>query len=268
MQEAPSERPLAGRTIALTRSEEDNLGWAIELERLGARVISAPCIRLEPLSAPAIWTAIAANPSRVTDLVFTSAHAARFFIALSDQAGLSGAWRDKNVFAIGASTAAELLRLGLDAQVRDDVRTSAELAEVVVASGAIGPRSVVLLPRSRAGRSELSRRFAAAGAEIIDLPIYEPRPDPTEATTRFVEDWTRGDRPNWIVFASPSAVEAFAAVGNRVGATLIADPSVGILAIGPTTRAALDRHRTAAIAVADGASASGIAAKLVALESR
>src|SRR5919202_1087127 len=75
----PGARPLAGKTVMLTRPPAQSADMAAMLERLGARVIHCPTIAVaEPSSWQPLDAAIAGLES-YDWLIFTSANGVEFF---------------------------------------------------------------------------------------------------------------------------------------------------------------------------------------------
>ncbi len=95
----------------------------------------------------------------------------------------------------------------------------------------------VLVTRSRAQASALSRRLEELGAEAIEVPAIEVRPP---------EDWLPLDRAiarlpefAWIVFTSVNAVDSFFGRLDAAGRDARALAGVRVAAIGPATAEAL-----------------------------
>jgi len=100
-----------------------------------------------------------------------------------------------------------------------------------------GIRVVVTRPRDRA--EALCFLLEDEGAEVISIPVLELKPPedprPLLAAAEGIQ------RYRWVVFASPSAVEAFADALREAG-TLDRMGHVKLAAVGPRTARELERH--------------------------
>jgi len=110
----PRRRPLAGRTIVVTRARAQAAVFTAQLRKEGARVIVAPAIAFRP---PRSWRradrAIGRLPAYEM-VIFTSVNAVTRFAARLRRRGTGmGALRDAEVVAIGPATGAALRKEGL-----------------------------------------------------------------------------------------------------------------------------------------------------------
>ncbi|HXH58847.1 uroporphyrinogen-III C-methyltransferase [Iamia sp.] len=99
----------------------------------------------------------------------------------------------------------------------------------------------VVVTRTRAQASQLSRALLTVGAEPIEVPVIEigPPSDDGVALSAAVADLAAND---WVVFTSPNGVDrTFAGIADTR-----ALGGVRVAAIGPGTAAALERYRVVA----------------------
>jgi uroporphyrinogen III methyltransferase/synthase len=185
-------RPLHGVSVAVTRARAQARGLAERLAGLGAWVLEAPLIRIEPLGgAPIDLTAY--------DVVcLTSPNSPRLLLQRvgGDARRLAGL----EVAAIGPGTAAALREVGIVADVVAE-RFVAEGLVDALAGGAAGRR--FLVARAEEARDALPDGLRAAGAASVDVvPLYR---------TRF-ERPAGVDAPaaDLVTFTSSSTVRAFA----------------------------------------------------------
>ena len=102
----------------------------------------------------------------------------------------------------------------------------------------------VLVTRSRRQASELRERLEALGAEAIEFPTI--RLEPPRSDKRLRDAARNVDRYDWIVFTSVNAVERFIEIVlEENGGDVRAFRDARIAAIGPATRAAVERHHLA-----------------------
>ncbi|MDX6669932.1 MAG: uroporphyrinogen methyltransferase / synthase [Solirubrobacteraceae bacterium] len=216
------ERPLHGRTVAVTRARAQASGLVAKLRGLGADVVEAPAIRIEPL------------PGEAPDLdgydlvVFTSPNGVSlFFERLSDGGRDARALAGKTVAAIGPGTADALRERGIEPDVvpeRSVAESLLEALEDVAVQRA-------LVARAQEARDVLPDGLRERGAEVDVLELYRTVAEPLDGDAR--EAALGAD---WIAFTSASTVRYFLdAAGGQ-------PPRGRIVSIGPVTSAALREH--------------------------
>jgi uroporphyrinogen III methyltransferase/synthase len=213
------ERPLQGRTVAVTRARAQASELAARLRSLGATVVEAPAIRIESLDTPL-------PPVRDYDLVcVTSPNGAELLLdRLHDARDLAGV----RVAAIGPGTARALRERG----VEPDLVPARAVAEGLVEALAGKRFERVLIARAAAGRDVLPDALRARGAHVDVVALYETVPEPLDDATR-----TAAAAADYLLFTSASAVRFFVAAA---GAETLRGPRV--VSIGPATSDALREH--------------------------
>jgi uroporphyrinogen III methyltransferase / synthase len=210
-------RPLHGRTIAVTRARAQASALAARLRALGATVVEAPAIRIEPLEAKL-------PPMRDYDLVcVTSPNGAELLLdRLRDARELAGV----TVAAIGPGTARALRARG----VEPDVVPERAVAEGLVAALADVPVRRALIARAAEGRDVLPDALREQGAQVDVVALYETVAEPLDDDTR-----AAAAAADYLLFTSASSVRFYAqAAGGLAGPRLVT--------IGPATSAALREH--------------------------
>jgi uroporphyrinogen III methyltransferase/synthase len=222
--------PLQGRRVAVTRARAQVSELAARLEALGAEVIEAPAIRIEPLTAsPEVGAAIGKLADHGYDVVcLTSPNGARLLLDALDEAGLDArALAGVTLAAIGPGTAATLREGGLRADLVPPRSIAESLAEEVVAAGVQGKR--VLVARALEARDVLPDTLAAAGAEVDVVPIYETVREPLgEAVAAAVVE------ADYVTFTSSSTVRFFS---ESLGGPSNVPDGARVVSIGPITSA-------------------------------
>ena len=150
--------PLAGRRIVVTRARAQSSDLVARLTALGADVVCAPLIRIEPVTELAPLRGAIAALRGYDWIVFTSANAVE--IACADPAPFRGA----QVAAIGPATAAALERVGIAVALVPARYVAEALAEALVARGVTGQR--ILVPTAERARPVLGDALRAAGAAV------------------------------------------------------------------------------------------------------
>jgi uroporphyrinogen III methyltransferase / synthase len=213
--------PLAGRTVAVTRAREQASGLARGLEALGARVVQAPVIRIEPLPGPPL------DPAPYDLICLTSPNGVgalfeRLAAGGRDARALAGA----RVAAIGPGTARALAERGIVA----DVVPERFVAESLVEALAEVPVSRALVARARQARDVLPDALRERGAEVDVLELYETVADPP--SERVLETAANAD---YITFTSSSTVRFFLQAASTEDGKAAISPATRIVSIGPVT---------------------------------
>jgi len=217
--------PLTGRTVAVTRARAQASSLAQRLHALGATVVEAPAIRIEPLevSLPDLGR---------YDLVgFTSPNAVgllweRLLTAGHDARALAGA----RVAAIGPGTARALREHGLVA----DVVPERFVAEGLIEALGDVPVRRALICRPREARDVLPDALRERGAEVDILALYETVAEPLSQATR--DAVVASD---YVTFTSSSTVRFFL---EAIGGPGALGPGVRTVSIGPATSETMSEH--------------------------
>ena len=210
-------RPLHGRTIAVTRARAQASALAKRLRDLGATVVEAPAIRIEPLPA--------AKPdlSRYDLVAVTSPNGAeRLLSLLRDARELAGI----TVAAIGPGTARAMRERG----VEPDVVPERAVAEGLVEALRDVPVTRALIARAAEGRDVLPDALRERGAEVDLLALYETVAEPLGEDTR-----AAAAAADYLTFTSASSVRFYVEASGELHGPRIAS-------IGPATSAALREH--------------------------
>jgi uroporphyrinogen III methyltransferase / synthase len=217
------QRPLAGRIVAVTRARAQASGLASTLRRLGAEVLEAPAIRIEPLAGPA-------PPIDRYDLVcLTSPNGVGLLFERLASEGLDArALAGARVAAIGPGTAAALRERGVIA----DIVPERFVAEGLVEALADVPVNRALIARAARARDTLPAALRERGAEVDVVDLYETVAEPLDAAQ--LQQLARAD---YITFTSSSTVRFLL---QSAGGHL--DGHARIVSIGPVTSETLREH--------------------------
>jgi len=236
-------RPLRGITVAVTRARAQASGLASRLEALGASVLQAPVIRVQPLPPPVRASSdMEGDPDRPTidptpyDLIcLTSANAvSALFDRLDDGVhprGDARALASARIAVIGESTARALAEHGVVA----DVVPERFVAESLVQALSEIPISRALVARARHARDVLPDALRARGVQVDVLELYETVAEPlSPAALQAVR------AADYLTFTSSSTVRFFlqAAGGGDGGLSA----ATRIVSIGPITSVTLREH--------------------------
>ena len=209
-------RPLFGRTVLVTRPEDQAEDLGSRLVELGATVIYQPAIAIGP---PQDWSAVdraLAELDRYDWLVFSSANGVRALLERLHALGKDvRALGHVKLAAIGSGTAEALREYHLNADfVPREFRAEA-LAEGL-ADGARGKR--FLLARASRGREVLAEQLQAAGGEVEQIVVYSST-DVTELEPA-VAAALELNRVDWITVTSSAIARSLAnLLGDRLAKT-------------------------------------------------
>jgi len=216
------DRPLAGRTVAVTRARAQSSGLAARLRGLGAGVVEAPAIRIRPLpgAAPAL--------DGVDLVCLTSPNGVRLLFERLAASGLDArALAGRTVAAIGPGTARALRDHGVVA----DVIPERSVAESLVEALREVPVSRALIARAAEARDVLPHALRARGAEVTVEALYETVAEPLDEQAR-----AAALAADYVTFTSSSTVRFFLAAAGPAAVL------PRIVSIGPVTSGTLREH--------------------------
>ena len=210
-------RPLFGRSVVVTRARAQASGLAARLSALGAEVIEAPAIRIDPRPAAEV-DPVVAGIADFPFVIFTSPNGVTLFSQSLERNGLDAReLGGVTVAAIGPGTAAELRRSGIRADVVPPRSIAESLVEALAELPVTGKR--VLVARAAEARDVLPEALLERGAEVEILPLYDTVAEPL---TEPIAD------ADYVTFTSSSTVRFFfenAAIPN----------GARVVSIGPVT---------------------------------
>ncbi|OLC55672.1 MAG: hypothetical protein AUH85_08630 [Chloroflexi bacterium 13_1_40CM_4_68_4] len=199
-----------GAWVVLTREDDD---LARELNRRAYRVVTLPCVHIRAFDRGALAkTVTALGPD--DRLVITSVRGADAILAAVEAREIRAP-----VTAIGRATNDRLAQSGVEAELapQPDGASLARSLDV--------PGGMVLLARSDRALADLPAILRERGARVKEVVAYRTV---AEALGDVATVRSRAPRAV-VVFASPSAVDGFAAA--------VPEPPGAVVAIGPTTAA-------------------------------
>jgi uroporphyrinogen III methyltransferase/synthase len=224
-------RPLFGRRVAVTRARAQASVLAGRLSALGAEVVEAPAIRIEPRP---LEGALARAVERIEDyavVCLTSPNGAALLLdALEARGRDARALAGAVVAAIGPGTAAELRRRGIRADVVPERSIAEALIEALEATPVEGRD--VLVARAAEARDVLPDALAARGARVEVAALYD-----TVADALAAERADEVARADYVTFTSSSTVRfLLGALGGSM------PERARLVSIGPVTSATLREH--------------------------
>lgn len=224
-----ADRPLAGRSVLLTRSHAANRPLRRQLETMGAAVVEMPAIEILPPEDPRPLEMALRNLDRYAWICLTSRNAAEVVAAMLGENGLPLP-PGIQVGAVGLATAQGLEDRGIRVDCRPGVATGSALVAAILRAGAAGSR--VLLPQGDRARPEV-REGLEAGGVLVDVVIAYRTVHPPASDDALA--LARGGGIDIAVLSSPSALHGLLlSLGDNDALARIK-----LVCIGPTTASAV-----------------------------
>ena len=229
---AQASQPLAGRRIVITRAREQAGEMVLALEALGAEVVTAPAIRIEPVADLEPLRVALANLGRYRWVVFTSQNSVQVvFEKLMAWGHPPNHFAKARVAAIGPATGDALSMLGVPVDVLPEGYVAESLLEAIASQGDLhGAR--VLIPQAEIARDILAEGLRNLGADVDVIPVYRTVPA-LEDGAALAGDILAG-RIDAITFTSSSTVHSFV---QSVGPAVARSDRYRAAVIGPITAA-------------------------------
>jgi uroporphyrinogen III methyltransferase / synthase len=215
-------QPLAGVRIVVTRAVHQAEELAGPLRALGADVILLPTIAIAPPQNPAPLREAVAHCEQYDWIIFTSVNAVEAFAA--EQSGL-GRCRGR-IATVGSATAQAAERYGFTVSLTPEKYIAESLAEAFAREDLKDFR--ILIPSAAVARDVVPRELRKRGAQVDVVEAYRNILPPEAAQT--AAGIFREPYPDWVLFASSSAVENLVAL---IGPEPLRNVSIGT--IGPAT---------------------------------
>ncbi len=247
--------PLFGKRILLTRERERSEELGRMFETLGASVVSCPTVSIIPALSENFDTALS-HLKEYAWLVFLSPNGVRhFFRELSRRHWDLRVLAGLRIFSMGSSTTEALSSVGI---LPDASPESSHGAGVVNAFAAFSlpDRSKILLVRGDRGSGVIPEGLKKLGHDVDTIGVYEnilPEIPPykRERLNTFIEDHSI----DLAIYYSPSAFTGLCELFPELLPRIMSIPS---LAIGPTTKAALEKGPASTILLSRLPTNSGI----------
>jgi len=252
--ESVTERPLAGRHIAITRPPEQAPELAALLERAGARVTLLSSIAIAPLDDTAALDEALRRMAAFDWIVLTSVNGVAAVSERLAALGLDWAARGRaRIAVIGPATARALQAQGATPDLIPDEYVAEGILEGL---GAVAGTRILLL-RADIARRSLAEGLRARGAAIEEVAAYHTVERPVEART--LRALLEADRPDAITFTSSSTVRGLLK-SLPTGGPPPHDALAGIAlaCIGPITAGTLREHGLEPAVVADEYTVPGL----------
>jgi len=200
-----AQTPLAGRRIVVTRARAQASQLVDRLGALGADVLQAPVIRIEPLPDLTLMHRALERLSSYDWVVFTSQNTVE--IACTEPV----AFAQTKVAAIGPATAQALEQLGVRVALVPPRHVAEGLVDALAAEELHG--SDVLILAAEKTRPVLEDGLRAQGAVVDVVPVYRTVPEGGDGAALGRELAT--GKIDAVTFTSSSTVEHFVSLVGR-----------------------------------------------------
>ncbi len=203
-------KPLFGKKIVITRTEEQSEELQVLLKDLGANVITLPMIKIVPPSDYSALDSAIEGIDRYDWMIFTSVNGVKFFFSrLKEKKGDVRELKGIKIMAIGPRTREEIERQNISV----DAMPEKFIAESVVSLfGEDIKNKKILLPRARIARDVIPVELRKKGAHVDVVTAYETvLPDIKRGE---IQSIFRKDRVEVVIFTSSSTVRNFVAIAG------------------------------------------------------
>ena len=201
-------KPLHGKTIAITRARAQASNMHTQLLEAGAKVIEFPTIKIEPCLDHDELIDFCEHVGEYSWLVFTSVNGVdTFFDGLLEIGKDSRALSSIKVASIGSATAEHLLDRGIVPDLIPDEYKAEGVLEALLERG-VGSGDKVVIARAKKTRQVLNEGLEAKGVEVKVMEVYETHVDGGDIQEAFAEALKAGEI-DAISFSSSSTVDNF-----------------------------------------------------------
>lgn len=215
-------RPLFGKSIVITRDPAQQGQLERRLKLLGARVISAPTIKIVPPKDA--YVALDESIARLDEysfLIFTSTNAVSAFFGRLDDLRKLGKIK---IAAVGSATRDAILKY----RIGVDIMPQSYVGDSLLAEFPDGNGERILIPRAFKARDVLPKGLRLKGYEVTIVPAYE-----TQLNESVDVDGELLANADAICFTSSSTVQNFVKI---FGSKCVPRKSISI---GPVTSQAM-----------------------------
>jgi uroporphyrinogen III methyltransferase/synthase len=228
-----SELPLYGKTIVVTRPQEQTKEFTDLLERYGARVIHFPAI---VIASPSSWTECDSSFTKLSlysGIIFTSANAVEYFFRRAKERKVMDQLKQCRMFAVGDRTKLQIEQYGFAVEKFAKSSSAAQLAKQIVETSAKGEK--FLFPKGDLAMNDIEEILSSHEINVDSVTVYFTQEPPFNSERKaLIESIEEGT--DLITFFSPSSVNN---VFRRVSPAFIT--AVGVAVIGMTTADAARR---------------------------
>ena len=203
----PKNFPLSGLRFLVTRQDTPESSLSILLQSQGAAVLSAAMTKIIPPESWQSFDETVKGSLKIDWVVFTSSNGVSFCVSrLSDlQIDPQFFFSKIKIACVGQSTSSALSRHGISAELIPEHFQSEGLIDAFSQYDLKNKRCWLI--QAESPRKTLRLALKKQGAKIISTPVY--RTVSSGKDTSFLLEELDQAKLDWIIFASPSAVQNF-----------------------------------------------------------
>lgn len=171
-QSSPSNLPLRGKNVLITRSAEQSSKFKDLLQQQGANILEMPALEITPPSSWADLDRAIANLASFNWLILTSANGVNYFFdRLETQGKDTRTLAGIKIAVVGKKTAATLKQKNL----QSDFIPPDFIADSLVENfpEALSQKKILFPRVETGGREILVKELSAKGAEVVEVAAYQ-----------------------------------------------------------------------------------------------
>jgi uroporphyrinogen-III synthase len=237
------DRPLTGKTVAVTRPREQAEETVKAIEALGGKAYLFPTIEIRGTSDLSAVKAFldALSSKKVDYVIFMSANGVKHLLdnvkGLDAEKDLRKSLKNTLVIAVGPKTAQELEKKGFNVDLIPDRYTSDGILQCLQQRHVKG--KTVYIPRTSEAPPELAEKLRKMGNQVEEIYVYQSQlPEDGGLAERFVRDLAN-KKIDAIIFSSSLGVKNFfemlTEVVSKEKLPNLMNTKTVVVAIGPTT---------------------------------
>jgi uroporphyrinogen-III synthase len=243
----PEPLPLQGWCVCVTGARR-GADVVTLLEQRGARVVHVPAVRLVPGSDDAALQSVTATClTQPFDIAVVTSHVGfETWLQAADGWGLGEDLRralvHARVYARGPKASGAVHAAGLQDVASPPCESTWELLERLLSTELTGTRIAVQM--HGASLDDFIRALGAAGAEVVEVPVYQVLPPEEDVHLERLVEQVLGREVQAVTFTSSAASSHLVEAAHRLGALpelLEALEDVVPVCVGPVAAAPLER---------------------------
>ncbi len=249
--------PLLGKTILVTRTEEQSAEFIKLLEQLGASVVLYPTIQIVPPKSWGDCDKAIENINNYDAIILTSLNAAENFFArvLLSNNGTTKLIAEKTVYAVGDKTRSAVEKYHIPVAAMPAVYDAKHLAITLARTDVKGKR--FLFPKGNLAGNVITFALQEHGASVDEVIVYETI-EPSHTDAESLRQKLQKNEIDVVTFFSPSSISNFLAT---IPGDLLDNLTIAV--IGHTTASAAKNVSLPVHIVAEHATSANLVASIV-----
>jgi len=199
---------LAGRTILVTRAENQSAETGQTIERRGGNPLYLPCLELECLQEDIRASVPMLQESKST-VLFTSVNGVRC-VAETFGSAFALLMKPHRLIAVGEKTAEALSGCGIDIDTVPEEASQAGVIELLKRTGTPGQ---LLFFRAEEGSDAVAKWLAVAGSKVKTVHAYRMRCPDADAS-EIISSMAQGEIDGVLLGSSRTAANYIRRIGN------------------------------------------------------